>query len=364
MRVLFVSKPAVPPFHDGARCLVRDVATHLQRATPTVLLTRDGPALPGVDGERIYLSAGSFAPRAADNALVLARLLTGPRHDLWHFVFAPNPASSHAARLAISARRMPSVQTVASVPRSFAGSPRLLFGDRVVCLSASTRDRLVGAGADAARLEVIPPPLPPLPSITDAGRAGALRAAGIDAPGPLVLYPGDLEFSTGAASVARVVKPLLAAIPEATVVFACRAKTAAARDVEERLRQRLAEHGPRVAFVGEVPSLPPLLAASAAVIFPVDDLYGKVDLPIALLEAMALGVPVIVLAHGPLRELAGAVQIGGAGELAGATISLLRDEAARRQAGEEGRAEVARRHDPRQIAAAYEEVYRSVLGGA
>jgi phosphatidylinositol alpha-1,6-mannosyltransferase len=52
-----------------------------------------------------------------------------------------------------------------------------------------------------------------------------------------------------------------------------------------------------------------LLAASAIVIFPVDDLWGKVDQPIVLLEALALGVPCVVLDQGPLRDVQGAAKI-------------------------------------------------------
>ncbi len=33
---------------------------------------------------------------------------------------------------------------------------------------------------------------------------------------------------------------------------------------------------------------------------PVDDLHGKVDLPIVLLEALTLGTPALVLDEGPL----------------------------------------------------------------
>jgi glycosyltransferase involved in cell wall biosynthesis len=366
VRILFVSKPVAPPFHDGAKCLVRDVACNLTAARATILTTRDAPPLaPNVNEERIYPAAGSFAPRAADNALVLARLLRGDRHDLWHFVFAPNPASSSAARLALGLRRVPSVQTVASVPRSFDGAARLLFGDRVVCLSASTRDRLVAAGVDAGRCDVIPPPVPLLRPYAPAEQGEALARAGLAqsaARGPNLLYPGDLEFSGGARAVAGAIDEILKGAPDATIAFACRAKTARAAEIEAGLRARLARFGGRVVFIGEVPSLPPLIAASALVLFPVDDLYGKVDLPIALLEAMALGVPVVALRRGPLAELDGARMIDDEGELAGACLELLGDAAATAQIAAEGRAAIERRHRPADVAAAYEAVYRRVLG--
>ena len=363
MRVLFVSKPIVPPFHDGTRCFVRDLATHLPTAVPTVLATPGAaPPGPSVVVEPVYAAAGSFAPALLDNARVLRRLLLGPRHDLWHFVFAPNPPSSSAARLAVTLRRVPALQTVASVPRTFEGAPRLLFGDLVVCQSRSTRDRLVAAGAPARRLEVILPPLPFPEPIPQQQRRDALARLGLaDHPGPLLVYPGDLEFSSGARAVAAAAPASLTAHPEATVILACRPKTPRARGIEEQLRAQLAPLGDRVVFAGQVPSLPALLAASRAVLFPVDDLYGKVDLPLSLLEAQALGVPVIALQEGPLRELEGAIPLRTTDQLAEVCSALLRDEGSWRQHSEAGAAAVRKNHDPTRIAAAYEELYRRLV---
>lgn len=356
--VLFVSKPVVEPFHDGAACLVRDLATHLVAVRPTVLTARGARGPAGVDQEAIYPAAGGFAPGLRQNAHVLFRLLAGSKHEVWNFVFAPNPRSSAAARLARAIRHVPTVQTVASAPRKW--DPKLLFGDRVVCLSHHTRDRLVEAGARASRIEVIPPSVGQV-TVSQEARQQAARAAGVtEGQGPLLVYPGDLEFSRGALWVAQAAPVLVAG--GAQLVLACRAKTNQARGVEEKLRRELAPLGNAVRFAGEVPSLPALLAASDAVLFPVDDLYGKVDLPYALLEAMALGVPVIALAAGPLRELEGAVRLDRGEQLAQVTLDLLRDDPGRRQQGERGRESVVRRHDPRLAAQAYEAVYRGLLG--
>src|SRR5215468_4294538 len=94
-RVLFVSKPIAPPWHDGSKNLVRDVAAHLERAEPTVLSTPGAPSVgPRVTMEPIYAESGRFAPALSANARVMRRLLRGDPHDIWHFVFAPNFASS------------------------------------------------------------------------------------------------------------------------------------------------------------------------------------------------------------------------------------------------------------------------------
>lgn len=362
MRVLFISKPIVPPFHDGTRCFVRDLSVHLTAATPTIFTTPGtSPPASHVLTEPIYAAPGAFAPAIVDNARVLRRLLLGASHDLWHFVFAPNPLSSAAARLAVTLRRIPTVQTVASIPRSFEGSSRLLFGHHIVCQSRSTWNQLIAAGAPAARLSVILPPLTFPDAISERDRTAALQHLDLPSDGsPLLVYPGDLEFSGGAHAVALAAPEILKRIPEATIVFACRPKTPRAHTIEQQLRTRLAPLEKHIVFAGQVPSLPALLSASKAVLFPVDDLYGKVDLPLSLLEAQALGVPVIALQQGPLLELEGAIPLASSSSLAQVCCDLLRDESLWNHHRDAGRNAVRTRHDPAKIAAQYEEIYRKI----
>jgi len=160
LRVLFVSKPIVPPFHDGTKCLVRDVALHLERAEAMVMSAPGAPALesavdaelyPSRDGRvpvqmaPVYPGAGRFAPALRDNVRAAAFLLARSRADVWHYVFAPNPKSSVVGCAIGRLRRVPVLQTVASAPRRFEGLSRLLFGQIVVAQSEWTRARVVDA---------------------------------------------------------------------------------------------------------------------------------------------------------------------------------------------------------------------------
>lgn len=366
-RVLFVSKPIAPPWNDGSKNLVRDVASRLERARPTVMTTPGGPVIgPRVISEELYRDAGRFAPAMTANARVALRLATGDPHDVWHFVFAPNPLSSSVALATSRARRALGwggavVQTIASAPASFDGVQRWIFGDAVVALSEHTRARLLGAGVNGRRLRVIPPcaraPLRVDPAPVRA-RLG-LRA------GPVVLYPGDYEVSRGAETVAAAVPAIVGAFPEATILFACRKKTSAAADAQRAIEQEVARagHAASTRHLGEVSDMAELLSIASVVAFPVDDLYGKVDLPLVLLEAMALGVPVVVARGGPLEALAFApsVDAGDGNALADEIIALLMDPAASAQVGAAGARAYRERYTPEAVAAAYDDLYDEVL---
>jgi phosphatidylinositol alpha-1,6-mannosyltransferase len=312
-RVLFVSKPIAPPFHDGTKCLVRDVARELKQLEPVVLTTPGGLGLlpPGVTGRAVYGQSGAFAPAMLDNARAAWGLLSGPRDDLWHFVFAPNPRTGQVGRALRALRRIPIVQTVASPPRRFEGLNRLLFGDEIVVQSRATATSLANAAETEAfalpPITVLPPPVPRLEAPSPERVRAARAELGLAPHERIVLYPGDLEVSSGAAVTRQLVEPLRARLPDVVVVFAYRNKTPKAAERAAELKSALA--GQRVCITDRVPDMHALLAASDIVIFPVDDLWGKVDQPIVLLESLALGTPCLVLDHGPLRDIEGAEKV-------------------------------------------------------
>ena len=366
-RVLFVSKPIAPPFHDGTKCLVRDVARELRAFEPVVLTTRAARAQlpPGVRGRAVYGSSGGFAPALLDNARAALGLLGGPRDDLWHFVFAPNPRTGQVARALRAVRRIPLVQTVASPPRRFENLRQLLFGDQIVVQSRATAEQLAAAarteGFALPPVSVLPPPVGALaaPSPEDIGAARAELTLGPSER--IVLYPGDLEVSSGARVVRELVEPLRQRLPEATVVFAYRNKTPAAAERAAELRQALA--GQRVRITDRVASMPALLAASDIVIFPVDDLWGKVDQPIVLLEALALGTPCVVLDHGPLRDIRGAAKVPSLDNAAwlDALAGIMTSKDTRARLVAEGREAARSVYASGVVARGYEAIYLQAL---
>jgi glycosyltransferase involved in cell wall biosynthesis len=365
--VLFVSKPISPPFHDGSKCLVRDIARHLTRIDPVVLSTPGAPPLSSAPGARAIRSVpaygvpGGFTPAFTANLRAASWLLLGSRSSVWHFVFAPNPRTSGAGRWLSRLRNVPVVQTVASPPRTFDRPEQLFFGAVVVAQSEWTRRAIesscAGAGVEPPRLQVIPPPVPDFSAPSSDEIASARAFAGLLPDARYLIYPGDLETSSGADTSAALCSGLAAAAPDLITVFAYRRKSAQAGVVAERLRARLPPRTSRL--VESAPNMLALLAGALAVIFPVDDLWGKVDLPIVLLEAQALGVPVLALDQGPLSDLSGVIKIQSLDTLAWQreVLALLDNPAQRTAIADRQRAGLNARHRAPDIARAYEDLY-------
>jgi phosphatidylinositol alpha-1,6-mannosyltransferase len=316
----------------------------------------------GVELAPAYSNSGSFSPTLRQNARAALWLLVRSRADLWHFVFAPNPRTSEAARWLKRLRRVPVVQTVASPPRHFEPVEELLFGDIVVAQSRWTRDQFRAAGAAECdyRIEVIPPPVGAVQPRSEEAIRAQRHEFGVPDGAPMFVYPGDLEVSSGAEVVATAATEVLRELPDAVFVFACRAKTPAAPSLGAALVRRLGADRSR--FCSDPTDVLALMAGATGILFPVDDLWGKVDLPISLLESMVLGAPVVVWDQGPLCDLEGAIRLvpGDSAALVRTALELGRNPEFRGRVVADQRQSVQDHFRASRVAEQYEQLYREL----
>jgi glycosyltransferase involved in cell wall biosynthesis len=288
--------------------------------------------------------------------------------SIYHYFFAPNPMSSLAGRLQRSLARVKTVQTVCSAPASFEGIDRHLFSDAVIVLSEDTRRRMIDAGVDERKVRLVRPCIEPV-ARPDADERRAIRAAhDLPAEGPLVVYPGDYEFSDAARTVAAAVPALAARFEDLTIVFACRIKRHPSVAIRDEIRAALEAGGlgGRVRFVDHVADMPRFVGAADVVAMPADSLYAKMDAPLVLLEAMAQGVPLVLADAPPLDELiaTGAalpVTAGDAAGLAEQVGRLIEDPALGDEIGAAGARAVEEQFSPEKMASEVEKLYDEIL---
>ncbi len=362
--VLFVSKPVAPPWNDSSKNLVRDVSGHLVRHDP-VVMGRRGQTSPVARGRvvDVYSSRDEhgFAPRLGERARVMRQLLLGRAGDLWHFFFAPNRLSSIAGGLARRFRPVPTIHTACSMPLESGDLRHAVFADVTVALSRASFGRFVAAGIPERALRQIPPSVPDLGAKSEEERAALRRRHGLPESATIWVYPGDLELGGGA----EIALGGFAAWgrPDSLLLMACRDKTARAAATRTRLRDAARRWGigDRVRWCGETPDIHELLALGDFVTMVNPSPFGKMDYPLAALEAMSLGRPVLVCRATPSAELAetgAAAEVAPSGEALASEIEhLSADATALRALALRGREYVTEELSPSKVAAAYETLY-------
>ena len=266
--------------------------------------------------------------------------------------------------------RKRSVHTIPSQPAQGVDPRELIFADKTVVLCESSALLLRSAGIE--EVEVVRPgvPIPERPADTaEARRRFALGVPDIDwGDAPVFVYAGDLEFSDGARTFVEAAALVHASVPEARFALACRPKTPRSYEVDRALRARVKSLGLSgvVRFLGVVDDMPALLGAATAVTLPVDTLYAKVDTPIVLLEAMALGTPTVVSDIPSLSELAGlgegtrVVKRSDPSALATTLVTLSESQSTVARLGRGARQTVQSHFRLDAMAASYEAIYRDL----
>lgn len=371
--ILFVSKPLSPPWDDSGKLLPYLVARHLDPAEcrVEVPVPRGRPLdLPGVASWPVYSRDSSFAVPRGDKIRLLASLLARRLPPVVHFFFSPNAATSLAARaVRIRHPRTRFVQTVMSLPADDAALDGGLFADVVIAWSAVAAERIrarVAGRPRPPRVVHVPPGVVARDPLAPSRRDAVRGAFGLPVDRPVVLYAGDLEFSTAARTLAAAIPEVQARV-DATFVFACRPKTPAAAAALADVRARLGgqEASGRVRFLGNVEDFHDLLGCVDLQVLPADTTYAKTDLPLVVLEGLLAGVPAVVGRGTPMDELVEAGAVLGvphsdAGALATTIAETLSGPALAALAGA-GRAFALARHTAQAMACAHQALYMEML---
>ncbi len=186
------------------------------------------------------------------------------------------------------------------------------------------------------------------------------RALGLN-HGPVVICARRFVQKCGVQCLVEALPELVAAVPEATVLFV------GSGPMEAELRARVAQLGVQsnVRFLGPISNdrMPDVYRAGDVAVFP--SLVEAVS--IAALEAMSTALPLVATRVGGLpqivhdQETGLLVDAGEVEQLAGACIRLLRDSAWARQLGANARALARSQYDWLQIARRTVEAYESAL---
>jgi len=269
-------------------------------------------------------------------------------------VHAHNPKAALLCRLAFG-RRVPVLATLHGVAdHELLAATRILrrAADRVVAVSPHLAEQLTRHGMPERLVDVVPNSVTALPSYS---RGRARTELGI-APGELVaLCPARLvdqkRHDLLVEAWARLRRPALLLL---------------AGDGPNRARIEAAVErrglGDRVRVLGERTDMPRLLAAADLLALATD----WEGLPIALLEALAAGVPIVASdVPGISAQLGAAVRLvppGSAPALTAALDDVLADGALRGDLAGRGRALVAARFGADRMLDRYRDLYHDLTG--
>lgn len=369
-----------PPSIGGIQSHTLRLAQKLaERGVAVHVVTRLQPGLAAFErmgGVRVHRVGVARARGAAGSVAFVAegvRAVLGLAHHVdvlhAHQLLSPSTVGLVAAPLTrlpliVNPHACGDIGDVGQLSRSALGRARLLAvvrrADAFVAVSRHIRDELLGAGAPPQKVWSIANGVDtdrfsPAPA---AERTMIRRALGL-ADGPLVVYTGRLAPEKG-------VDLLLEAWPAVQARFpAARLAILGAGPEEARLRELARARGvaPSVDFLGGLPDVAPHLRAADVAVLP-----SRIEgMPVALLEAMSCGLPVVATRVGGSAEVLEDEVAGrlvtpeDPAALAAGLAEALLDAGAAARRGAAARARVLDRYGMDLVVDRTLELYRSVV---
>lgn len=317
------------------------------------------PSASDVIPEPVYTSR-AFGLR--QKMRLVGHLLTAQAADITHFFLGPTRTTATILPAIAALKRTTSVLTVTHIPQP--GRRPIVFGQRVVVYSAHTAHVLQRWGIE--QVVHIPPGVDEraIHPHMDASRAG--RMLGLSPETAVVLYGGEYGPSATIQALLKAISLCVARHPQVYFVLACRIRRKSEQVRKRELARQLqtVPWGKNVILLEQVQDMLGLIARADVCILPLRDTYGKVDVPLFLLEAMAMARPIVITDIAPLNELLSdqavglAVPVDDEQALAQAIEHMLVDG---KSYGVRGRQLVERRYALRKVARRYENLYLELL---
>jgi glycosyltransferase involved in cell wall biosynthesis len=268
----------------------------VRRGHTCIIAARAGDAL-GARGRTAGLRVVDIRPRSEVGlltAFTLRRLIERERIDVVH------AQASHAFGLAALATlgtraRLVVTRHLARAPRSNAGTRwKYARADAVIAVSRAAADALETSGVVRVRIDIVPGGVEARRTIAPAPRA-LLESLGVAADAPLVIAVGALVPQKDPLSFVRAVAEVRRAMPAVQALWLGDGELR--RDVEREIATLGLEHTVHLAgFRDDVDAL--MCAGSVFV------LSSRFEgLPLVVIDAFALGVPVVATAGSGVPEL-------------------------------------------------------------
>lgn len=371
-KVLLATRPLVPPWDEASKNFAYFLGKEVKNHSLTLLTTKENlPELPlSVHKEPLFTSRHFDFSAKLRLFAYLHRVRS--KFDITHYLFTPTTLNTSLIKYFALPKKGKTLQTIATLREDLYGKKELqslLFADHLIVYTELTKQKLERLGFRNVT-RIYPGIDLDLYQLREKNK-NVLETYHLTSGDFFVIYPGEYTRLGATDMLTRTFLQYFKSHPDSNMkfLFACRIKNEADHMKREEIRTAVKEAGleNHILFDEQhaTVDMAALYNTADVVIFPVENLKGKFDVPLIIIEAYACGKPVILSDLPAFHEFANediCVTIPkDSGEKLIESLALLKqNEDERTRLGENARRFVKDHFDLKNTAKQYEEIYSNL----
>ena len=387
--IFFATRPIAPPWNEGSKNLVYRLANEINLFSLILLTYKDQMDLMGKENiyfDKIYPNdknpfnnnisghnidyknrcpSSIYLPLSLKQNLSFLYAIIKNKASIYHFYFSPELITAKILRLIKKFKRGKFLQTFATPIQNKKMIERLVFGDAIVVQSNYNLKLLQENGVK--NVHKIYPGVD-----TDYFRPGILSnevRKNFKIPGNSFVVLSCGNYSIGCNDeLVSMIKFITKRNSKIVFILASRLDSAKDKIVEDNIKSVLEkeQNSGQVIFVENVYDIRQLITISDIHIFLPNALCRKADIPVVLLESLAMEKPIVITDIAPFNEIMKSdvgevVCSGNIDMLIGSILRLYEDKDGRIAKGRRGREMVISEFNLKNYVAEYEKLYERLL---
>lgn len=367
-KILLITRPIAPPWDEASKNFAYYLAKNLDMFEMYLLTNGYLPDLPKHIHQKPIYTSNQLTYFQRARLLKLRRILKND-FDVLHYMLTPAKLNAFGFKTFIKAKRAKTIQTVATLREDLfkdSDFKKILFADLVITYSDYAKAKLNSLGFD--NVQRVYPGIDLDEYNFSSKDRELMEQKNISENDFVINFSGEYTRLGAMDLVINSFIEIAKEIPEAKLALAVRIKNAQDAEKKKTVVEKLKANDllDRVSFYDDGKyQMSAVYNLCEVSLFPVADMKGKFDIPLAVVEAMACAKPVILSDLPILAELSDGtnsviIKTGSAGQLTAAVLDLYQHPEKRQAIGRAARRFVEERFDIRKIAAEYRKIYESL----
>ena len=367
-RILIVSRPIAPPWDEGSKNIVYGIAKYSKRIAIHILSNENFNKNLGsnIVVEKIYRGNSSSV---AEKMRLFMRLIKKDDIEIYHFFFHPTKTTSFISRRISRHKKKRTIQTIPSMFKennSIDKLSNIIFGEKLVVFSNYMKKTLESNGFE--NIIKINPGIE-IDKFKPSQTSSELKTRyDIKKNEKVVLYAGNYNKNMGIETLKKSIERVCKSNSEIKFIMACRTENRSEYNSKIRFFQDMEEKGlqKNIVYLNTIDRMDELMGVIDVCIFPAENMYGKLDIPLVLLESLSMEKPIVISDVKPLNELMDEdvgymIKSRDHEMLSQKILELMNDDSKREKKGIRGRILVKNNYDISKITFQYEKLYLNVL---